>query len=116
MTTCSDCPSEAFLWIKEAETVDSLEECKSARSIAGKDFPKFRNAGREDCFFFGQDRPEFSLQEEGHWRTGLRNFDARHEKIETGAVVNNGKGLSGVERGRGFCYQWKEKGQCSNGD
>ena len=47
------------------ETVDSLEECKSARSIAGKDFPKFRNAQREDCFFFGQDHPEFSLQEEG---------------------------------------------------
>ena len=35
----------------------------------------------------------------------LRNFDARHEKIETGAVVKNRKGMSGVERGRGFCYQ-----------
>ena len=29
----------------------------------------------------------------------LRNFDARHEKIETSAVVKNRKGLSGVERG-----------------
>ena len=27
----------------------------------------------------------------------LRNFDARHEKIETGAAVKNQKGLSGVE-------------------
>ena len=42
----------------------------------------------------------------------LRNFDATHGKIETGA----GKGSSGVERGKGKCYQWKEKGQCSKGD
>ena len=45
----------------------------------------------------------------------LRNFDARHERIETGAVVKNRKGLSGVEGGKGLCYQWKEKGQCSKG-
>ena len=30
----------------------------------------------------------------------LRHFDARHEKIETGAVVKSHKGLSGVERRR----------------
>ena len=46
----------------------------------------------------------------------LRNFDARHEKIETGAVVKSHRGLSGVEKGRGICYQWIEKGQCSKGD
>ena len=46
----------------------------------------------------------------------LRNVDARHGKIETGAVVKSRKGSSGVERGRGTCYQWKEKGQCSKGD
>ena len=39
----------------------------------------------------------------------LRNFDARHWRIETGAVVKNRKGLSGVEGGKGTCYQWKEK-------
>ena len=38
-----------------------------------------------------------------------RNFDARHGRIETGAVVKNRQGLSGVERGRGVCYQWKEE-------
>ena len=43
----------------------------------------------------------------------LRNFDARYEKIETGAVVKSHRGLSGVARGKGICYQWKEKGQCS---
>ena len=46
----------------------------------------------------------------------LRNFDARREKIKTGAVVKSHRGLSGVERANGICYQWKEKGQCSTGD
>ena len=46
----------------------------------------------------------------------LRNFDARNERIETGAVVTNRSGLSGVERGQGECYQWKASGQCSRGD
>ena len=46
----------------------------------------------------------------------LRNFDARHGRIETGAVVKSRKGMSGVEGGKGVCYQWKEKGQCSKGD
>ena len=44
------------------------------------------------------------------------NFDARHGRIESGAVVKSGKGLIGVEGRKGFCYQWKEKGQCSKGD
>ena len=38
----------------------------------------------------------------------LRNFDARHGKIETGAVVKNRKRLSGVGGGKGTGYQWKE--------
>ena len=47
----------------------------------------------------------------------LRNFDARNEKIETGAVVTSCRGLSGFERGKGICYQWKAKGhQCSRDD
>ena len=46
----------------------------------------------------------------------LRNVDARNGRIETGAVVKNRKGLSGVEGGKGICYQWKEKGQCSKGN
>ena len=46
----------------------------------------------------------------------LRDFDARHGRIETGAVVKNRKGLIGVEGRKGICYQWKEKGQCSKGD
>ena len=46
----------------------------------------------------------------------LRNFDARHGRIETRAVVKNRKGMSGVEGGKGTCGQGKEKGQCSKGD
>ena len=34
-------PSEAMLWIKEVEIVDSVDELKSSRSIAGKNFPNF---------------------------------------------------------------------------
>ena len=41
----------------------------------------------------------------------LRNFDARHEKIETGAMVKSRRGLSGVERGQGkFVTSGKKKG------
>ena len=41
-------------------------------------------------------------------KSRLRNFDARHGTIESGAVVKSGKGLSGVERGKGTCQQWEE--------
>ena len=46
----------------------------------------------------------------------LRNFNARNDRIETGTVVTNRRGLSGIERGKGVGYQWKAKGQCSRGD
>ena len=39
-----------------------------------------------------------------------------HGKIEPRAVIKSRKGLSGVEGRKGICYQWKEKGQCSQGD
>ena len=34
VTTCSDFPSEALLWVEEAEIVDSSDDLKSSRSIA----------------------------------------------------------------------------------
>ena len=40
-TTCSDFPSDAMLWIKEVEMVDSLDELKTSRSVCGKNFPNF---------------------------------------------------------------------------
>ena len=45
----------------------------------------------------------------------LRNFDARHRRIETGAVVKSRTAFSDVEGGKGTCNQWKEKGPCSKG-
>ena len=39
----------------------------------------------------------------------LRNFDARHGKIESAAVGKNRKGIIGVDGGKGICYQWREK-------
>ena len=41
VTTCSDFPSDAMLWIKKVEMVDSVDELKSSRSVCGKDFPNF---------------------------------------------------------------------------
>ena len=41
VTTCSDFQSDAVLWIKEVEMVDSLDEFKSSRSVYGKDLPNF---------------------------------------------------------------------------
>ena len=46
----------------------------------------------------------------------LRNFEARHGRIESAAVVKNRKGIIVVEGGKGICHQWKEKGWCSQGD
>ena len=41
VSSCSDFPSDAVLWIKEVEMVDSVDKLKSSRSIAGKDLPNF---------------------------------------------------------------------------
>ena len=54
-----------MLWIKEVEIVDSSDKLKSSRSVCGKNFSKFRDAGREDCCCSEQDHPEFPTQEEG---------------------------------------------------
>ena len=39
----------------------------------------------------------------------LRNFDARHGRMGTGAVVKNRKGMSGVEGGKGIVTSGKKK-------
>ena len=41
VSSCADFPSEAKLWIKEVEMVDSVNEFKSSCSIQGNDFPNF---------------------------------------------------------------------------
>ena len=60
--TCSDFPSEAMLWIKEVEMVESKHDLKSSRSIQGyTHFPNFERVGREDCVCSEQDHPEVLL-------------------------------------------------------
>ena len=39
----------------------------------------------------------------------LRNFDARNERIETGAVVTSRRGSIGIERGKEFAISGKQK-------
>ena len=51
VTTCSEFSSEAMLWIKEVEMVDSVDE-KILAINCRQEFLEFRNAGREDCFCF----------------------------------------------------------------
>ena len=40
-TTCSDFPSDAVLWIKEEEMVDSVDDLKSSCSVRGFQMPTF---------------------------------------------------------------------------
>ena len=68
VTTCSDFLSDAMLWIREVEMVDSLDELKILAIGFWKEFSKFRDAGREDCFCSEQDHPEFPVQEQGQSR------------------------------------------------
>ena len=39
--TCSQCPTEALLWIKEVEMVETVDDLKSSRSIKGTHGPDF---------------------------------------------------------------------------
>ena len=60
VTTCSDFPSYAVLWITEVEMVDSLDELKSSRSVCGKDFPNFEMLDVHNYQF----KKEVSLEEQ----------------------------------------------------
>ena len=68
VTTCSDFPSEAMLWIKEVEMVDSLDELKSSRSVYGKDFPNFEMLDAKIASPLNTIIQKFPVQEEGQPR------------------------------------------------
>ena len=68
VTTCVDFPSDALLWIKEVEMVDSLDEIEVLAISLWKEFSKLRDAGCDDCLCSEQDHPEFPFQEEGEPR------------------------------------------------
>ena len=65
VSACCSSPSEAVLWIKEVEMVDSVDDFKSSRSIAGKDFPNFDMLNARIASALKKDHPKFSLQKEG---------------------------------------------------
>ena len=48
--TCSKCPTEAMLWIKEVEMVESVDDLKSSCSIVGIRMQDFWSTRCEDCF------------------------------------------------------------------
>ena len=67
MTACPGFPSEAMLWTKVVEMVDSMKELKSSRSFAGENLPifdmldakifmmtTFRNSIRDETKFYCQ--------------------------------------------------------------
>ena len=75
--TCSQFPTEAMLWIKEVEMVDSVDDLKSSRSVRGTLGPDFELLGRENCFSTEQDHPEYPLQEKGQSGGNERSLRGR---------------------------------------
>ena len=90
---------------------NGLEQARSQKLRRGQDAER-----RIVSLETGLRKTEAAVKRNVDQSLRLHNFDARYGKIETGAVVKNRKGLSGVKGGRGTCYQWKEKVQCSKGN
>ena len=63
VTTCSDFPSDAMLWVKEVEM--ALDELKSSRSVCGKEFPNFEMLEAKIASALNKNHPEFPVQEVG---------------------------------------------------
>ena len=55
ITSGSDFPSDAKLWIKDVEMDDSVDELKSSRSASGKIFPNFEMLEANIAFFCSQE-------------------------------------------------------------
>ena len=81
VSACSDFPLDAMLWMKEVEMVDSVDELKSSRSIAGKDFPNFelfdaRTASSLNKIIQNSDfKKKVSLEEQKAQRIGFYEED-----------------------------------------
>ena len=56
--TCSQFPTEAMLWIKEVEMVESVDDLKSSRSIRGTAGPNFEFTRCQNCFSTEQNHPD----------------------------------------------------------
>ena len=55
--TCSQFPTEAVLWIKEVEMVESVDDLKSSSSARGTQTPDFEVLDAKNCFGTEQNHP-----------------------------------------------------------
>ena len=78
----------------QIKTVLELYDLKMHQKISKPDYQRFKKMVKRSI--------------DQKLRSG--NFDARNERIETGAVIRNRKDQPGE------CNRWKAKGQCSRGD
>ena len=62
---CSQFLTEAVLWIKDVEMVESVDDLKSSRSTKRNSRSRLWVARREHCFSTEQNHPEYPLQEKG---------------------------------------------------
>ena len=102
MTSWKVCTHRGYVSLRNS---NPYWNCTTWRFIRRKRFPNYQNIFEKKMVKRRKDQ-----------KRRLRNFDARHGRIETGAVVKNRKGVNGVEGGKGICYQWEEKGECSKED
>ena len=72
--SCSSFPTDAMLWIKEVEMVESVDDLKTSQSIEGHRFPNFEMLDAQDCVCFEKDHHEPLLQkgDSAWWSTGRR--------------------------------------------
>ena len=89
------------LWIRESDQLQTVLELYDMET-----HPKISRPDYQSLKAMVKRRIDLKL--------GLRNFDARSWRIETGAVVSSRR--CDIERRQGVCHQWKAKGQCSGGD
>ena len=93
MKSWKDCTNREYVSLINSKTVLELYEKEIHQKISVPNCQKLKTMVKRS---FDQ-------------KLRARNFDARHGKIESGAVIKSREGLSGVEGGKGTCYQWKEK-------
>ena len=63
--TCSQFPTEAMLWIKEVELVDSVDDPKSSCSVRGISMPNIEVLDAEFASALKQNHPEYPIQMKG---------------------------------------------------
>ena len=93
-------------------SVERLAVCIFAfLSVEGDSGPFVRS------FKTGYSRLKTTVRRHIDQRMRTRNFRARSEIVERGAVTKSQKGRkASAERKMRECYQWKANGQCSKGD